>query len=113
MFRAFPKVFLASVFALTAAPAFAQHANTNATVKYPSAFAISQPLTELPIDEMGIGEQEKEAPRPMPVPLGSHAAAAPVAADTVLQKEVMPFVSGPRKAPPSMASRQKTSRLRT
>ena len=91
MFQAFPKVLLASVFALTAAHAFAQDVNTNATVKYPSAFAISQPLSELPIDELGIGE--KEAPRPRPVPLGSRAGAAPVAADTVLQKEVMPFVS--------------------
>ena len=91
MFRAFPKVFLASVFALIAAQAFAQDVNTNATVKYPSAFAISQPLSELPIDELGIGE--KEAPRPKPVPLGSRAGAASVAADTVLQTEVMPFVS--------------------
>jgi hypothetical protein len=93
MFRAFPKVFLAFVFALTAAQAFAQHANTNATVKYPSAFAVSQPLSELPIGEMGIGEQGKEALRPMPVPLGSRAGATPVAADSVLQKEAMPSVS--------------------
>ena len=91
MFRAFPKVILASVFALIATQAFAQDVNTNATVKYPSAFAISQPLSELPIDEFGIGE--KEAPRPRPVPLGSRAGAAPVAADSVLQQEVMPFVS--------------------
>jgi hypothetical protein len=93
MFRVFPKVFLASVFAITGAQAFAQHANTNATVKYPSAFAVSQPLSELPIDEMGIGEQGKEALRPMPVPLGARAGATPVAADSVLQKEVMPSVS--------------------
>ncbi|MGB9202918.1 MAG: hypothetical protein WCB94_02975, partial [Terriglobales bacterium] len=91
MFQAFPKVILASVFALIAAQAFAQDVNTNATVKYPSAFAISKPLSELPIDESGIGE--KEAPRPRPVPLGSRAGAAPMAADTVLQTEVMPFVS--------------------
>ncbi len=98
MFRAFPKVFIASVFALTAALAFAQDANTNATVKYPSAFAISQPLSELPIDAMGIEEQEKESPRPMPVPLRSHAGAAPTAADSVLQKEVMPSVSAAKGA---------------
>jgi hypothetical protein len=91
MLQAFPKVFLASVFALTAALAFAQDANTNATVKYPSAFAISQPLSELPIDTMAV--EGKEAARPMPVPLGSRAGAAPTKADSVLQKEVMPFVS--------------------
>ena len=93
MFQTFPKVFLASVFALTAAQTFAQHANTNATVKYPSAFAVSQPISELPIDEMGIEGQGKEALRPMPVPLGARAGATPVAADSVLQKEVMPSVS--------------------
>lgn len=98
MFRAFPKVFIASVFALTAALAFAQDANTNATVKYPSAFAISKPLSELPIDAMGIEGQEKESPRPMPVPLKSHAGAAPTAADAVLQKEVMPSVSAAKGA---------------
>jgi hypothetical protein len=98
MLQAFPKVFLASVFTLTAALAFAQQANTNATVKYPSAFAISQPLSELQIDTVGVAEQEKEAPRPMPVPLRSRVRAASAAADSVLQKEVMPFVSAAKGA---------------
>jgi hypothetical protein len=99
MLRAFPKIFLASVLALTAALSIAQPANTNATVKYPSAFAISQPLSELPIGEMSIDEQGKETPRPRPVPLGSRAGAAPVAAaDSVLQQEVMPFVSATKGA---------------
>jgi len=97
MLRAFPKVFIMCVFALTAAQAFAQPANTNATVKYPSAFAISQPLSELPIDTTGLDEQGKEAPRPKPVPLGTRAG-APAAADSVLQKEVMPSVSAAQGA---------------
>ena len=97
MLRTFPKLFIASVFALTATLAFAQHANTNATVKYPSAFAISQPLAELPIETMAPVE-EKETPRPMPVPLGSRVGTAPTEADSVLQKEVMPFVSAAKGA---------------
>ncbi|MGD0790417.1 MAG: hypothetical protein ABR920_01490 [Terriglobales bacterium] len=96
MLRAFPKVFIASVFALTAALTFAQDVNTKATVKYPSAYAISQPLSELPIDTMAV--EGKEAARPMPVPLGSRAGAAPTEADSVLQKEVMPFVSATKGA---------------
>jgi hypothetical protein len=96
MLRAFPKVFIASVFALTAALTFAQDVNTKATVKYPSAYAISQPLSELPIDTMAV--EGKEAARPMPVPLGSRAGAAPTKADSVLQKEVMPFVSATKGA---------------
>src|SRR5450759_660142 len=96
MLRAFPKVFIASVFALTAALTFAQDVNTKATVKYPSAYAISQPLSELPIDTMAV--EGKEAARPMPVPLGSRAGAAPTKADSALQKEVMPFVSAAKGA---------------
>src|SRR6266852_6704944 len=97
MLRTFPKLFLASAPAPTPTLASAQHANTNATVKYPSAYAISQPLAELPIETMAPVE-EKETPRPMPVPLGSRVGTAPTEADSVLQKEVMPFVSAAKGA---------------
>src|SRR5260370_2693548 len=97
MLRTFPKLFLASVLALTAALAVAQDANSNATVKSPSAFAVSQPISELPIDTAVIEGQGKEALRPKPSPLASRAAAAE-AADSVLQTEVMPFVSAAKGA---------------
>jgi hypothetical protein len=97
MLRTFPKLFLASVLALTAALAIAKDVNSNATVKYPSAFAVSQPISELPIDTAVIEGQGKEALRPKPSPLASRAAAAE-AADSVLQTEVMPFVSAAKGA---------------
>ena len=90
MLRTFTRVSIASVFALTAALAFAQGVNTKATVKYPSAHAISRPLSEMPIDSLAV--EGKEAARPMPIPLRSRAS-APTTKDPVLQKEVRPFVS--------------------
>ena len=66
--------------------------NQNKTIViYPSAFAVSQPLSELPIEnEMIAG---REMPEPGPSPLRSRAISGPWQEDPVLQKEVGPFVS--------------------
>lgn len=90
MLRAFPKVFIACVLALTAALAFAQGANPKANVKHPSAFAISRPLSELPIDSTS--NEGREEHRPMPVPLIFRAGDPPTQ-DPVSQKEIGPSVA--------------------
>ena len=82
--------------ALTGVLAFAQDANTRATVTYPSAHAVSRALRELPID-VGLGA-EMEAPRPLPVPMMTRGGFGAASADPVLQKEVRPFVSATKGA---------------
>jgi len=78
--------------ALTAALASAQNASTKSTVKYPSAFAVSRPLSQLPIEDE-LASEEMEAPRPLPIPMMSRGGVSPAKADPVLQKENRPFVS--------------------
>jgi hypothetical protein len=61
-------------------------------VTHPSAFAVSQPISDLPID--GAYFPAREMPEPRPGPLRHKAAVAPwQQEDPVLQKEVRPFVS--------------------
>jgi hypothetical protein len=58
-------------------------------VTYPSAFAVSQPVSDLPIDESMFANREVPEPRPVP-----HAVGAPgLHEDSVLQKENGPLVS--------------------
>src|SRR5882762_3088783 len=61
-------------------------------VTYPSAFAVSQRLSDLPIDESMFAT--REMPEPRPVPLRKNAVAGPVGQeDPLLQKEVLTEVS--------------------
>jgi len=61
-------------------------------VTYPSAYAVSQRLSELPIDLSPFTAQEM--PEPRPSPLRSKAVGGPwLQEDPVLQKEVRPNVS--------------------
>src|SRR4029077_10023389 len=72
--------------------AFAKTNKDKTIVTYPSAFAVSQPVSELPIEESMFATQEM--PEPRPVPLRSHAVPGPLLQeDPVLQKENGPFVS--------------------
>jgi Abnormal spindle-like microcephaly-assoc'd, ASPM-SPD-2-Hydin len=72
--------------------AFAKTDKSKTIVTYPSGFAVSQPVSELPIDESAFAT--REMPEPRPVPLRSHAVASPLLQeDSVLQKENGPFVS--------------------
>lgn len=76
--------------AMTASLADGQQAKT--TVIYPSAHATSQHLRELPIDVLGVRDEEAERPRP--IPMSSHRTATGVTqADPVAQMEVRPLVS--------------------
>ena len=71
--------------------AFAKTNKDKTIVTYPSAFVVSQPVSDLPIDESIFAT--REMPEPRPVPLRSHAVAGPWQEDTVLQKENGPLVS--------------------
>jgi hypothetical protein len=81
-----------SCLALTAALASAQNVNTKSTVKYPSAHAVSKPLSQLPIED-ALTTEEMEAPRALPIPMMSRGGVNPAQTDPVLQKEFRPFVS--------------------
>ena len=86
--------FLLVVFCLvlTVGLAPAQNVNTKSTIKYPSAHAVSKPLSQLPIEDEFTSE-EMEAPRPLPIPMMSRGGINPAKTDPVLQKEVRPLVS--------------------
>src|SRR6266478_6451953 len=72
--------------------AFAKTDKSKTIVTYPSAFGVSQRLTDLPIDESMFAT--REMPEPRPVPLRKNAVAGPVGQeDPMLQKEVLPEVS--------------------
>src|SRR5258708_13359580 len=72
--------------------AFAKTDKSKTIVTYPSAFAVSQRVAELPIDESIFAI--REMPEPRPVPLRSHAVNGPLQQeDPVLQKEIKPFIS--------------------
>ena len=72
--------------------AFAKTDKSKTIVTYPSAFAVSQRLSDLPIDESMFAT--REMPEPRPVPLRKNAVAGPVGQeDPMLQKEVLPQVS--------------------
>ena len=72
--------------------AFAKTNKNTTIVTYPSAFAVSQPVSDLPINESLFAGQEMPEPRTGPV--RSNAGIGPwQQEDSVLQKEVRPFVS--------------------
>ena len=72
--------------------AFAKTDKSKTIVTYPSGFAVSQRLSDLPIDESMFANQEM--PEPRPVPLKPHGIVGPwQQEDAVLQKEIGPLVS--------------------
>jgi hypothetical protein len=72
--------------------AFAKANQSKTIVTYPSAFAVSQPVSDLPI-AYSIFESH-ETPEPRPVPLRKNAVPGPLGQeDPILQKEVLPEVS--------------------
>src|SRR5271169_4823835 len=71
--------------------AFAETNKSKTIVTYPSGFAVSQRLSDLPIDlSLFPG---REMPEPRPSPLAKHAFRGPWQLDPVLQTEVLPEVS--------------------
>jgi hypothetical protein len=86
------RIFLFVVCCLTLTTlAFGKTNNNKTIVTYPSAFAVSQPLSELPIDNEVIAG--REMPEPRPGPLRSRAVSGPWQEDPVLQTETGPMVS--------------------
>lgn len=79
------------VLAGIASLASAQNDKTKTIVTYPSAYAISRPLSEMPIQRGSSAEMEE--PRPLPIPLMSRGGVSPATTDPVLQKEIGSFVS--------------------
>jgi hypothetical protein len=72
--------------------AFAKTDKTKSTVTYPSGFAVSQRVSDLPIDESMF--PAKEAPEPKPGPLRFKKQVGPLLQqDPVLQKEALPAVA--------------------
>src|SRR6202140_2406145 len=71
--------------------AFAQTSSNKTTVTYPSGFAVSRPLLELPIDNSLFST--REMPEPRAIPHAAPALAGGVQEDTVLQKENGPVSS--------------------
>lgn len=72
--------------------AFAKTDKSKTIVTYPSAFAVSQPVSELPVD-MSIFPS-REMPEPRPGPLRFKTDVGPwQQEDPVLQKEIRPLVS--------------------
>src|SRR5258708_19971962 len=72
--------------------AFAQTDKNKTIVTYPSAFAVSQRVAELPIDESIFAI--REMPEPRPVPLRSHPVNGPFNKKAPLRhKETNPLIS--------------------
>jgi len=76
--------------ALTGALALAQNANNKTTVRYPTGYAVSSPLRELPIDILAM--ENREMPEPRSLPMGSKKV-GPWQQDSALQTETRPMVS--------------------
>ena len=74
-----------------ATAASAKTLKTKTVVIYPSAYGVSQPLSELPMDLSTV--TAREMPEPRPSPLKSNAAFVPWQLDPALQKEVLPAVA--------------------
>jgi Cep192 domain 4 len=73
-------------------PAFAATNQSNTPIAYPSAFAVSRPVSELPIDVSIF--PNREMPEPRPGPLRSKGVVGPwQQEDVLLQKEVLPAVT--------------------
>lgn len=76
--------------ALTTALASAKtDKSSKTTVTYPSGYAVSQPLTELPIDISNFANREMPEPRPTPKGNAAFRSGQP---DSALQKEALPNV---------------------
>jgi hypothetical protein len=86
-----PGVSTIAICLATASLAFGQHTKT--TVTYPSAHADSKHVRELPIDALGLRDEEAEPPRPLPLRSHHGAEAAATATDPAVQTDVRPFVS--------------------
>ena len=72
--------------------AFAKTNKSTTIVTYPYGFAVSQRISELPIDFSGF--ETHEMPEPRPSPLRDRAVPGPVGQeDPILQKQVLPEVS--------------------
>src|SRR5271170_7668340 len=71
--------------------AFTSTNKSKTQVIYPSAFAVSQRVVDLPVDLRLY--PEREMPEPRPSPLASHATPGPWQVDPALQTEVLPNVS--------------------
>jgi Abnormal spindle-like microcephaly-assoc'd, ASPM-SPD-2-Hydin len=93
MFRAGTAVWTLTLFGLTIAT-FAFAKDTSKTIEtFPSGFAVSQRVSDLPIElSVEVGEQIHE-PGPGPLRLRGAASAAVPEEDSVLQKEASPLVS--------------------
>jgi hypothetical protein len=85
---AFIRTLILCGLALTALASAKTAQNTHVT--YPSAFAVSQPVSDLPIDLSLF--PSREMPEPRPSPLANHGYRGPWQLDPVLQKEVLPQV---------------------
>jgi len=87
---AFARILVLCGLALTTL-ASAKTVKENTISTYPSAFAVSERLSDLPIElSMFPG---REMPEPRPSPLAYHAVRGPWQLDPVLQKEALPEVS--------------------
>jgi Protein of unknown function (DUF1573) len=71
--------------------AFAGSGTSKTLVTYPSGFAVSQRVADLPIDLSLF--PSREMPEPLPSALARHGTRGPWQLDPVLQKEVLPEVS--------------------
>lgn len=76
---------------LTSALAFAQNANNKTTVRYPTGYAVSPPLRELPIDVLAM--ESREMPEPRPLPQGAKSISGLWRQDSALQTQTRPMVS--------------------
>ncbi len=86
--RTLPLVLIALAFTTMS---FAKTAKSNTSVTAPSAFAISERLSNIPIDLSSF--PAREMPEPRPSALASRAVPGPWQLDPVLQKQVLPPVS--------------------
>jgi len=82
-------MFVLCCLTLTTALAFAKTTKSATIVTYPSGYASSQPLSELPIDVSAFASREMPEPRPAPKP---NAVFGPGQPDSALQKEALPNV---------------------
>ncbi len=87
--KKFLAMFVLCCLTLTTALAFAKTAKNATIVTYPSGYASSQPLSELPIDVSAFASREMPEPRPAPKP---NAVFGPGQPDPALQKEALPNV---------------------
>src|SRR5256885_9692713 len=88
-FLAMSGMFVLCCLTLTTALAFAKTNKSATTVIYPSGYAVSQPLSELPIDMSAFANREMPEPRRAPKPKAVLGSWQP---DAALQKDFLPNV---------------------